>query len=240
MAEIGDETQDVEQRPSPIQAPVSVTRENLQDGTLLARARLAPGGANFLSDAEVEASLDVTLAQHDPAEDVWLFGYGSLMWNPIVNYDKELMGLVEGWHRHFCLWSKIIRGTPDYPGLVLALDRGGSCHGKLFRIPALRARAELQLVWRREMPGGTYIPTWVQVVTAEGTIRAVTFVVDQAHAAYTGLLDEAEVAARLAKATGMLGSCAAYLEETVTMLQRLGVADAAIESLWSRVKSALA
>ncbi|MET1027634.1 MAG: gamma-glutamylcyclotransferase [Dongiaceae bacterium] len=220
--------------------PLSVTRENLLDGTLLARARAAAAAVPLLSDRQLETSLDETLAQHDPEAEVWLFGYGSLMWNPIISYDKELTGLVEGWHRHFCLWSRIIRGTADFPGLALALDRGGSCHGKLFRIPADRVRSELQLIWRREMPGGTYIPLWVDAETVEGPIRAVTFVVDQSHAGYTGILEEAEVIDRLTKATGVLGSCADYLEETVTMLESLGVSDPAIEALWRRVKSARA
>ena len=113
-----------------------ITREALRDGSLLAAARrLMPPGTEFLSDTEIEADLDARLAQHARG-DVWLFGYGSLMWNPAIEFAESRAGAVHGWHRRFCLWLHGGRGSPENPGLMLALDRGGRCAGLLFRIPA--------------------------------------------------------------------------------------------------------
>jgi cation transport protein ChaC len=213
-----------------------VTRDNLRDGSLLAEARLrAPRGTVFRSDADIEADLDATLASHDPAADVWLFGYGSLMWNPALEFAECLPGAVRGWHRRFCLWLHMGRGTPENPGLMLALDRGGSCHGALFRIPAARAREELLLPWRRELFTGAYKSRWIVTETDNGPIRAATFVVNRDYPRYAGRLPEQQIAQRIASASGSLGSCASYLEQTLEALQRLGRRDRAMERLWASV-----
>ena len=211
---------------------VTITREGLRDGSLLAAARLLmPSGMKLLSDAEIEADLDATLAHHPPDADVWLFGYGSLMWNPAIEFAERRAGTVNGWHRRFCLWLHMGRGSPDNPGLMLALDRGGRCAGMLFRIPAADARAELLLAWRRELFTDAYRSRWVTAMTDAGPVRAVTFVVNRAHLRYAGRLDEASVAARLASATGSLGSCASYLAQTLGALRSVGLRDRALERL---------
>src|ERR1700712_6042254 len=126
---------------------VSITREGLSDGSLLARIRAQrPPGMIVRSDAEIDASLDQTLASHDPAADVWVFGYGSLMWNPAFSYAERQVGVIRGWHRQFCLWLEMGRGSPGKPGLMLGLDRGGGGRGVGFRLPAGRARGALLLV----------------------------------------------------------------------------------------------
>ncbi len=216
---------------------VTITREGLRDDSLLAAARLLmPRGTALLSDAEIEADLDATLAHHPPDQDVWLFGYGSLMWNPAIEYAERRAGTVNGWHRQFCLWLHMGRGSPDNPGLMLALDRGGRCAGMLFRIPAADARGELLLAWRRELFTGAYRSRWVTAMTDTGPVRAVTFVANRRHLRYAGRLDEALVAARLATATGSLGSCAAYLADTLTALRSIGLRDRAMERLHGLVR----
>lgn len=211
---------------------VVITREALRDGSLLAALRRrAPPDMTIRSDAELDASLDEALAGRDPAEDAWVFGYGSLMWNPAFAFAERRPGRLHGWRRRFCLWLRMGRGTPSCPGLMLALDRGGSCEGVAFRIPAAQARAELLLVWRREMLGGAYLARWVTVRTGRGAIRAVTFVANRRHDRYAGAMDEAEVAARIAAARGELGSCAAYLRQTVEHLRALGVHDRRMERI---------
>ena len=211
---------------------VSITRAGLLDGSMLAAARLAmPPDTLLASDAEIEADLDAALARHAPGEDVWLFGYGSLMWNPAIEFAERRAGVVRGWHRRFCLWLHIGRGSPDNPGLMLALDRGGSCVGMLFRIPAADARAELLLAWRRELFTSAYLSRWVTAMTDAGPVHAVTFVANRRHPRYAGRLDEAMVARHLATATGSLGSCATYLAETLGALQALGLRDRALERL---------
>jgi cation transport protein ChaC len=220
--------------PSPLPADrrFFITREGLRDGSLLAAARLhMPPDTTLLPETVIEADLDARLAQHPPDADAWLFGYGSLMWNPAIEYAECRPGAVHGWHRRFCLWLHGGRGSPDNPGLMLALERGGSCAGLLFRIPAAEARAELLLAWRREMFTGAYLSRWVTAMTAAGPVRAVTFVVNRAYSHYAGRLDEAEVAVRLASATGTLGSCAMYLAETLGALHAAGLRDRSLERL---------
>jgi glutathione-specific gamma-glutamylcyclotransferase len=212
--------------------PVTITREGLRDGSLLAEARARmPRGTALLSDAEIEADLDAMLARHEPGADVWLFGYGSLMWNPAIEFAERRAGRVHGWHRRFCLWLHMGRGSPDNPGLMLALDRGGRCGGMLFRIPAAAARDELLLAWRRELFTGAYRSRWVTAMSEAGPVRAATFVVNRAHLRYARRLDEAAVAMRLASASGSLGSCASYLAETLGALQSLGLRDRTLERL---------
>jgi len=213
---------------------VYITAEALRDGSLLAAARLR-GAADpalvFLSDAEIEAGLDAMLADHPPNEDLWLFGYGSLMWNPAMHYAESRVGVVRGWHRSYCLWAHMGRGTPEAPGLMLALDRGGSSAGMLFRFPAATARAEVLLPWQREMFTGAYAARWVRVDTETGPVRAISFVADRAHERYAGRLDEATIAAHLAVARGSLGTCTEYLEQTLAVLRAHGRTDHRLERL---------
>ena len=213
-----------------------ITRERLLDGSLMRefRARALPG-TPIRSDAELEASLDATLAGHDPAADLWLFGYGSLIWNPAFVFAEQVPAFVRGYHRRYCLWMPMGRGTPERPGLMLALDRGGGCRGVAFRIPA-PARAELLLVWRREMLGGAYLARWVCAETPHGVVPAVTFVVDRSYVRYAGHLSDDEVAARIATARGPLGSCADYLRRTTEKLAEMGFKDRGLE----RVRRAVA
>ncbi len=216
----------------PPEERITVTREGLRDGSLIAAARRrVPPGTTLLSDAAIEADLDARLSYHPPGADVWLFGYGSLMWNPAIEYAERRPGAVHGWHRRFCLWLHMGRGSPENPGLMLALDRGGRGAGLLFRIPAAEARAELLLAWRRELFTGAYHSRWVTAMTDAGPVRAATFVANRAHPRYAGRLDEAAVAARLATASGSLGSCATYLAETLGALQATGLRDRALERL---------
>ncbi len=212
-------------------ARVVITREGLRDGSLLARVRsgLLPG-MKVKTDAEIEASLDAVLAGHDARQDVWLFGYGSLMWNPAFIFAEQRPALLRGWHRRFCLGLTMGRGSPDWPGLMLALDHGGSCQGIAFRVAA-PARDELLLVWRREMFGQAYLARWVNVQAAQETFRAISFVVNRRHERYTGPLSEPAIAARLATAAGALGSGTEYLHQTIEHLRELGLRDRRLERL---------
>jgi cation transport protein ChaC len=209
-----------------------ITRQTLLDGTLLARARAnVPPGMHYLDDAELEASLDATLAGLAPGADAWLFGYGSLMWNPAIDYAEQRVATIHGYHRSYCLWLHGGRGSPERPGLMLALDRGGSCRGVAFRIPAAEARSELLLAWRREMFGGSYLARWVDARTPEGPVRAIAFVVNRAHPRYAGKLAVEEIAACIARAAGPLGTCTAYLTETLGSLEALGMRDPGLERI---------
>jgi cation transport protein ChaC len=124
------------------------------------------GESRLLTDDELRASLESTLRDWDRTSDLWLFGYGSLIWNPGLPTVEALRSKVHGYHRGLYLWSRVNRGTPEQPGLVLALDRGGSCTGMAFRLAAEGSMPHLEALWRREMPMGSYRPAWLPCVLA--------------------------------------------------------------------------
>jgi glutathione-specific gamma-glutamylcyclotransferase len=212
---------------------IRITRESLRDGTLIEAARRhAPPGMRIRSDAEIAACLNAILADHPPDEDVWLFGYGSLMWNPAMHFTELRGGRVLGWHREYCLWLEGGRGSPENPGLMLGLDRGGAAAGALFRVPARLAREELLLPFRRELFTHSYDPRWVSVATPRGVVRAVTFVVNRAGARYVKRLDLERVAHHVATASGSLGSCMEYLRRTLESLDALGLDDRMLRQVY--------
>ena len=157
--------------------------------------------------------------------DVWIFAYGSLLWNPAFHYTERRPGLVRGWHRSFCLWTPMGRGAPDNPGLVLGLDHGGSCHGIAYRIAARDRETELPLLWRREMVADGYHSRWVTVRGEAGDVRAITWVINPKGERYAGKLPIETLAKTLATAEGRLGSNRDYLENTVAHLDELGIGD---------------
>ncbi|MDD3446653.1 MAG: gamma-glutamylcyclotransferase, partial [Zavarzinia sp.] len=205
---------------------VALRRDDLASDDFVAsvQALLPPGYMTFTTPEEREESLRQTLACA-PDGDIWLFGYGSLMWNPAIQHEEHKLCLLRGWHRRFCLWTPIGRGTPEQPGLVLGLERGGSCRGMAFRIPRAVAEDELRMVWRREMLTGGYVPRWVRVEAGTQAFRAVTFVINREGQRYAGRLCEHRTAATIATAGGFLGTCRAYLEESIRALEAHGIRD---------------
>ncbi|MGH6897173.1 MAG: gamma-glutamylcyclotransferase [Geminicoccaceae bacterium] len=214
---------------------MALTRDQIREGHV--RKMIAELGITMrvLSEEELRASRVATLAGVDLTGGVWLFGYGSLIWNPAFHFTDRLVGRVFGRHRRFCLWTHLGRGCPERPGLVLGLERGGSCRGVVFRIEPDLVEEELAIVWRREMISGAYVPRWVDVHTALGRLRAITFVINHAHGRYARLLPDEQVAEVIATAQGWLGPCAEYLINTVDHLAALGIHDRPLERLRARV-----
>lgn len=187
--------------------------------------RDAGHGHLLMSDDDVSASLAATLARQPTGKPVWVFGYGSLIWNPLMEYAERVPGRIHGFHRGFYLWSKVNRGSPEVPGLVLGLDRGGSCQGVAYRLHDDKLARELALLWRREMVIGTYRPCWVSLDLGNHKVRAIAFVVDRKKAGYTGRLGDAQIVSIALKACGHYGSCADYLVQTAHSLEQAGIAD---------------
>jgi len=194
------------------------------------------GDFPILSREAREATRRAALARWTPGTDLWLFGYGSLMWNPAIHVAERRPGAIRGWHRRFCLWTPLGRGTPDRPGLMLALEPGGRCRGIALRIAAEAVESETVIVWRREMLTGAYRARWVRVETDGGPLDAITFVVDRRHPRYAGVLSDAETARAIAHAEGRLGRCCDYLRNTVQHLDALGVADGPMHRLHALVE----
>lgn len=168
-----------------------------------------------------------------PGPTVWVFGYGSLVWNPAFEYDERRVGTLHGYHRRFCFWSTAGRGTPEAPGMMLALDRGGSCRGVVLGVRRERAETELASVFMRELTGKAYHVRLLRVATDDGPVRAITFVADRRARNYAGRVPDAEIARHIAQGRGHLGSCADYLFNTTQHLKRLGIHDRRLHRLCS-------
>jgi cation transport protein ChaC len=210
-----------------------LTRELLIDDSFIDsfKAQL-PAGSIVRSSQELAASLDGFMSARDGLSDVHVFGYGSLMWNPVVDHVEVVRGRVHGWHRSFCIRSIAGRGSAETPGLMLALDRGGSCNGLVLRIAGAIAHQELSVIWRREMLSAVYDARWVDAVGADGIERrAITFVVNRSHARYVRGLTVEQMASMINAGRGALGSCRDYFDETMEKLDALGITDSTMESL---------
>lgn len=163
--------------------------------------------------------------------DFWVFGYGSLMWQPDFDHVEARPAVLHGWHRAMCILSTRYRGRPEAPGLVLGLDRGGSCRGMAFRVPAGRAAAVTALLHEREMITGVYDPRLLPVRLGDGgVVAAYAFVARRDHPQYVRLPLDAQ-ARLIVGACGARGACRDYLENTVTHLRALGLPDAKLECL---------
>lgn len=216
---------------------MALTRELLRDGWLQKLVVASGHPVRALTDDELRASRERILAEHRAGQDLELFAYGSLIWNPAFHFRHREVARVHGFHRRFCLWTHLGRGTPERPGLMLGLDSGGSCRGVLYRIAAEDIEGELDIVWRREMVTGAYRPCWVTAHTAAGPRRAVTFLINHAHERYAGRLEDEAVVEAVAHACGPLGACADYLFSTVTHLEQLGIADRSLRRLCRAVRA---
>ena len=201
-----------------------------QDGVRKA-VRAAGFGHLLLSDEALAESLARTLAARADDRPVWVFGYGSLIWNPTFHFSERRVGRLRGYHRGFYLWSRINRGSPQVPGLVLGLDRGGSCGGIAYRLGPETFHEELGLLWRREMLLGTYKPRWVSIETQSETVHAITFTVDRTKPGYAGRLSDDQIIANVVKAHGHFGACTDYLLHTAASLEQHGIADRRLSRL---------
>ena len=208
-----------------------VDRSVLERDGVRQAVRDAGHGHLLMSDEEVAASLAATLATHPKGKPIWVFGYGSLIWNPLMEYAEKRRARVRGYHRGFYIWSKINRGTPEVPGLVLALDSGGSCQGVTYRMHDDKFEAELAILWRREMVAGTYVPKWINADIDGVTVRAIAFVVNRSKPGYAGRLDDEQIVSIALRAHGAYGSCADYLVNTATSLEVAGIADPRLSRL---------
>jgi len=163
--------------------------------------------------------------------DLWIFGYGSLMWDPSVRFSEVRRAHSPDHARSFCLWDDGGRGSIENPGLMLALDNGAGCTGLAFRIPDDCVDHETFVLFRREMILEAYRPEWVTLETAQGAIDAVTFVANRGHDLIRPGIPLAEQSARIARAEGMLGTNFDYLDNTFRHLALLKIDDLYINAL---------
>ena len=206
--------------------PMALTAELVARVERMERDTSPEPGLTRLKDEDYDGIADALLRQYSPTT-FWLFAYGSLIWKPEVTSLEHRHGIAYGWHRSFCLELKSWRGTPDVPGLMLALDRGGCCEGVVYRLPDNDHHDQLRRLLRRELGYREDVAAtrWINVRTDAGTVRALAFYAGPRGGDYSGKRTPEEVAAILARAAGHMGSCAMYLYQTVRKLEEHGIHD---------------
>ena len=169
-----------------------------------------------------------------PAADarVWVFAYGSLMWRPGFPHEEVQDAWLHGYHRSLCVYSWVHRGTKERPGLVLGLDRGGSCRGRALAIAPDQETEVLRYLDARELVTNVYQRKRLHVATAEGRrLQAWGYVVRREHEQYAGKLDAARVLELVRRGHGQSGACRDYLVSTVAHLEELGILDGPLHAL---------
>ncbi len=175
--------------------------------------------------------LEPALSDWGGASDLWVFGYGSLIWRPDFDFAERREAKVHGWHRALKMWSRLNRGTPECPGLVFGMLSGGSCRGMVFRVPQAQARQVMINLWQREMALGVYDPRWLDCRTAQGTVRALAFTLSRRSPSHAGVLPDVEYQRIFAEAAGIYGTTRDYAQATYDELLRMGIDDRALGRL---------
>ena len=170
-------------------------------------------------------------------QQFWIFGYGSLMWRPGFDFLRCEPALVHGYHRSLCVYSHVHRGTPEEPGLVLGLDRGGSCHGMAFEVAPARWEEIIAYLRAREQVTSVYVEKrkTVRLLVSGRIVEATTYVVDKAHHQYAGKLPDDALVSRVMRGQGMSGHCRDYVLNTLAHLRDMKIHDPTLERLAARL-----
>jgi cation transport protein ChaC len=165
--------------------------------------------------------------------DFWVFGYGSLMWRPGFEFREVVPARLSGAHRSLCIYSWVHRGTRARPGLVLGLDRGGSCRGIAYRVAGAKRESVMAYLRDRELVTAVYLEAWrpIRVAGKNAPVSAVTYVVDRQHEQYAGHLPRRRLLALVEKSVGGSGSNVDYILATVAHMRTIGIRDETLEWL---------
>lgn len=168
-------------------------------------------------------------------QQFWVFGYGSLMWRPGFDYVASAPALVRGYRRSLCVYSFVHRGTPDRPGLVLGLDRGGSCHGLAFRIAAEAWDETVAYLRAREQVTSVYVEKTLSATLLDSgeRVQALTYAVDRRHPQYAGRLGHEGLMQHVLQGQGVSGACTDYVANTAGHLASMGLSDPTLERIVS-------
>jgi glutathione-specific gamma-glutamylcyclotransferase len=182
-----------------------------------------------------------TTAEHQSG-DLWVFGYGSLMWRPGFAFVERVTARLVGLHRALCVYSFVHRGTPERPGLVLGLDRGGMCRGVAYRVAAAQRAQTIDYLRSREQVTTVYLEAMRQIELedeARRRLRALCYIVDRSHAQYAGRLTLAESLHHIRQGHGKSGPNRDYVLETVRALEALGYRESDLHLLAERLQAGI-
>lgn len=209
----------------------TLTRNSIRSGAYLDSFHTLPDDMRW-SAHRIEHSLAETMQTRPHGGDIWLFAYGSLIWNPLLDFADRRKATLAGWHRSFCLRMIAGRGKPATPGRMLAVEPGGATRGIVYRLPEAAHWEELRLVWTREMVAGSYRPTWLPLTLDDGrTVTAIAFVADPSRPQYEPDATIPTVAPLIAAASGAYGSNADYVFMLAAALAKDDLADGYVSAL---------
>ena len=173
-------------------------------------------------------------------DEFWVFGYGSLMWNPGFQFQVRMGARAFGYRRSLCIRSFVHRGTPERPGLVLGLDRGGSCRGAAFKVNAEDREEVLDYLRKRELVTNVYLERHLRLALEDGReVRAIGYVVDRTHQQYAGALDFDRQVDLIVHGVGKSGENPEYLKSTIDHMDEAGITDSELARLWRAVEARL-
>jgi len=217
---------------------VKLTRENISKGHLGDKIRSISGGDKVLTDEELIQARRKIIPDEGIGEDIYIFAYGSLLWNPTVEYEKQYLAKVFGFHRSFCMKTNLGRGSFENPGLMLGLDKGGSCRGSAFKLQKTEAIKNIDILFRREMVTGAYKPKLLKTILEDNrTVMSLAFTVDKNHKNYVRDKTIETKANMISSAYGFLGTCEEYFKNTLESLSELNIIDSEMKAISNYLKN---
>ena len=216
---------------------VKLTRDNISKGQIRETIRSIPGSDKVLSDNDLLSARRKIIPDIGIGEDIYIFAYGSLLWNPTVDYEEQFIAKIFGFHRSFCMKTRLGRGSFENPGLMLGLDKGGSCLGSAFKLTNKTAIQNIDILFRREMVTGAYRPKLLKTKLENGkNVLSLAFTVDKKHKNYFPKNTPQIKANIISKAHGFLGRCEEYLNNTLESLSELKITDKEMKKISFLIK----
>ena len=216
---------------------LKLTSRNISKGEIRKKINLLIQDKITLEDEELIRLRRKIIPDKGIGKDIYIFAYGSLLWNPTFEYEEQSSAKIYGFHRKFCMITKLGRGSFANPGLMLGLDKGGSCKGIVYKLKKMHQIKEIDLLFKREMITGSYIPKLLKTRMHSGEIvTSLAFTVDQKNENYVRNLSIIETAKLISNAHGFLGSCEEYLNYTISSLTELNIVDKKMNDIYNLIK----
>ena len=216
---------------------IKLTKENISKGQLGDKIKSISGSDKVLTTKELINARRNIIPDKGIGEDIYIFAYGSLLWNPTVDYEEECLAKIYGFHRSFCMKTNLGRGSYKKPGLMLGLDRGGSCRGSALKLKKSEAIKNIDILFRREMVTGAYKPKLLKTILEDGRkVMSLAFTVDKKHKNYFQNKAIRTKATMISNAHGFLGTCEEYFSNTLQSLSELNIVDSEMIAISKHLK----